>query len=80
MCICLGICAYVCRCTYICIYIYVRMYVFMKEIHQNVNSGYFWMVAFSKFSMTRKLLLLTKKTLIDVIFKGQGGTQLLDCC
>jgi len=52
----------------------------MKEIHQNVNSGYFWMVAFSKFSMTRKSLLLTKKTLIDVIFKRQEGTQLLDGC
>lgn len=45
------------------------MYVYMKEIHQNVNSGYFWMVAFSKFS-TRKLLLLTKTPLLDVIFKG----------
>lgn len=81
--ICLAICAYVCICTYICVYIYVCMYVYMKEISQNVNSGYFWMVAFSKFSMTRKSLLLTKKTkktLINVIFKGQEGTQLLDGC
>lgn len=62
---CIYVCIFVLMYAYICIYadtyMYVCMYVYMKEIHQNVNSGYFWMVAFSKCSMIRKLLLLTKK-------------------
>lgn len=58
--ICVCMCASVCIYTYICIYIYVCMYVYMKEIHQNVNSGYFWMVAFSKFS-----------TIIQITFSNQ---------
>lgn len=54
-----------------CIYMCERMCVYMKEIHQNINSGYFWMVTFSKLSMIRKLLLLTKqKKAPDIIFKG----------
>lgn len=75
MCIYLCVCAYVCMYTYMCVYICEHMYVYMKEIHQDVNSGYFWMVAFSTFSVIRKLLLLatakTKtKTNPNVIFKG----------
>lgn len=83
--VCAYMFGYLCLCMhmyiYMWVYIYVCMYVYMKEIHQNVNSGYFWMVAFSKFSMAGKLLLLTKKKKpLDVIFKGQEGTQLLDGC
>lgn len=51
---------YLCLCMHI--YIYVCMYVYMKEIHQNVNSGYFWMVAFSKFFMIRQITFINKKT------------------
>lgn len=59
--ICVQVCASVCMYTYICIYIYAFTCVYMKEIHQNVNSGYFWMVAFSKFSMTSQITFINKK-------------------
>lgn len=49
--VCVCVCAYVCIYTYMCIYICERMCVCMKEIHQNINSGYFWMVTFSKLSI-----------------------------
>lgn len=55
--VCVCVCAYVCIYTYMCIYVCERMCVYMKEIHQNINSGYFWMVTFSKLSIIRKLLL-----------------------
>ena len=78
-------CVYLCSCMHIYIiriYIYVCMYVQMKEIHQQVNSGYFWMVAFSKFPMISQITFISSnnnnKDLIDAIFKAR--TQLLDDC
>lgn len=48
------------------------MYVYMKEIHQNVSSGYFWMVAFSKFSTISQSTFINQKR-VDVIFKDRKG-------
>lgn len=61
VCICVCVCASVCMYTYTYIYIYVCMYVYMKEIHQNVSSGYFWMVAFSKFSTISQSTFINQK-------------------
>ena len=61
MCIYVCVCASVYIYTYTYIYIYVCMYVYMKEIHQNVSNGYFWMVAFSKVSTISQVTFINQK-------------------